>query len=63
MTILKCDKCGAELDRQELISIGRGLKRVDLCSECAEPVIDYLVFNDLFKAPNDRLEPEAKESA
>jgi hypothetical protein len=42
MTINKCDKCGVEIEAENIqVGVGFGY-RVELCKTCAEPVIQFL---------------------
>ena len=54
MLLHKCDKCGVELDGTALdrksIRVGIGLLyTVELCTNCAEPVIQFLASSQLLQ--------------
>jgi hypothetical protein len=46
MTIYTCDKCGVEIEAEN-IQVDVGLYKVELCKTCAEPVILFLTNSQL----------------
>lgn len=54
MKIIKCDLCKREIDSEPITILGlTPLSRIELCQECAKPIIEFLKKEELIEAEKD----------
>lgn len=53
MTVNKCDKCGVDIEAENL-QVSVDLFRGELCKTCAEPVVQFLTNSHLLEAQLQR---------